>query len=80
MQARRAGLSSTLTQTFPQVKLVVDAPLQMERELTLLRQASGAVTGRDLEPVLSTLGSVTGADQSLNAIDFVSGEIRLKGL
>ena len=80
LQARRAGLSSTLTQTFPQVKLVVDAPLQMERELTLLRQASGAITGRDLEPVLSTLGSVTGADQSLNAIDFVSGEIRLKGL
>ena len=80
LQTRRAALASTLTQTFPQVKLVVDAPLQMERELTLLRQVSGAVTGRDLEPVLSTLGSVTGADQSLNAIDFVSGEIRLKGL
>ena len=80
LQTRRTALASTLTQTFPQVKLVVDAPLQMERELSSLRQASGAVTGRDLEPVLSALGSVTGADQSLNAIEFVSGEIRLKGM
>ena len=80
LQTRRVALASTLTQTFPQVKLVVDAPLQMERELSLLRQASGAVTGRDLEPVLSALGSVTGAEQSLNAIEFISGEVRLKGM
>ena len=80
LQARRAAVASTLTQTFPQVRLVVDAPLQMERELTLLRQATGTLTGRDLEPALSALGSVTGADQSLNAIEFVSGEVRLKGM
>ena len=80
LQASRAAVQSTLTQTFPRVKVVVDAPLQMERELSLLRQASGAVTGRDLEPVLSALGSVTGVEQSLNAIEFISGEIRLKGM
>ena len=80
LQTRRAALASTLMQSFPQVRLVVDAPLQMERELTLLRQASGTLTGRDLEPVLSALASVTGADQSLNAIEFVTGDTRLKGM
>lgn len=80
LQTRRLAVASTLTQTFPQVRLVVDAPLQMERELALLRQASGTLTSRDLEPVLSALASATGADQSLNAIEFVSGEIRLKGI
>jgi len=80
LQTRRAALAATLTQTFPQVKLVVDAPLQMERELALLRQASGAATGRDLEPILAALGSVARADLSLGAIEFMAGEARLKGL
>ncbi|MDP2818743.1 MAG: type II secretion system protein GspL [Polaromonas sp.] len=80
LQTRRAALAVTLTQTFPQVKLVVDAPLQMERELALLRQASGAATGRDLEPILAALGSVARADLSLDAIEFMAGEARLKGL
>ena len=80
LQNRRTAFAATLTQTFPQVKLVVDAPLQMERELALLRQASGASTGRDLEPILAALGSVARADLSLGAIEFMGGEVRLKGL
>ena len=79
LQAQRKTLATVLVQTFPQVRLVVDAPLQMERELVLLRQASGTATGRDLEPLLAALGSVTGADLSLSAIEFKPGEARLKG-
>ena len=79
LQAQRKALATTLTQTFPQVRLVVDAPLQMERELAVLRQASGTATGRDLEPLLAALGSVAGADLSLSAIEFMAGEARLKG-
>ena len=80
LQARRVAFATTLTQTFPQVKLVVDAPLQMERELAVLRQATGQLSGRDLEPVLTALGSVTPADLSLGAIEFTAGEVRLKGI
>ena len=80
LQARRAALTTTLTQTFPKIKLVVDAPLQMERELVLLRQASGTLSDRDLEPVLAALGSVMRTDLSLAAIEFTAGEIRLKGM
>ena len=80
LQARQTAIANTLLQTFPQIKLVVDAPLQMERELVILRQTSGALSSRDLEPVLAALGSVGRADLSLSAIEFIAGETRLKGM
>ena len=52
----------------------------MERELVVLRQATGALSDRDLEPVLAALGSVARADLSLGAIEFMLGEVRLKGM
>src|SRR3989344_5137053 len=48
LAAKQAAVRSTLTQTFPKVQVVVDAPVQMERELAQLRQAAGAVSARDL--------------------------------
>ncbi len=80
LQARRNTIATTLTQTFPQIRLVVDAPLQMERELVTLRQTSGTLSGRDLEPVLAALASAASADLSINAIEFIAGETRLKGM
>ena len=80
LQTRRTAITTTLTQTFPQIKLVVDAPLQMERELVILRQTSGTLSSRDLEPVLAALGSVARTDLSLGAIEFIAGETRLKGM
>ena len=80
LQARRTAIATTLTQTFPQIKLVVDAPLQMERELAALRQTSGTLSARDLEPVLAALASAARADVSLGGIEYTAGETRLKGM
>lgn len=80
LQARRKAIETTLTQTFPQVRVVVDAPLQMEREVAALRQATGAASGRDLEAILAALGSATSADKTASAIEFSAGEARIKGL
>ncbi len=80
LQARRVEVRETLTQTFPLVKVVVDAPLQMEREVAALRQATGAASGRDLEAILSTVSTAIPADRKLTAIELTSGEARLKGL
>jgi general secretion pathway protein L len=53
---------SALTSTFPKsVKVVVDAPLQMEREVAALRQATGAASGRDLESMLAALAAAAPA-------------------
>ena len=80
VQAQRLAIREVLTRTFPKISVVVDAPLQMARELAALQQASGAVSGRDLEAMLSAFGSVAPANTSPVAIEFALGELRLKGL
>lgn len=80
LQAARGVMRTTLTQTFPQIRVVVDPPLQMEREVATLRQATGAASPRDLESILATLGSALPAGRVPASIEYVSGEARIKGL
>jgi general secretion pathway protein L len=77
---KREIIRQTLTQTFPQVKLVVDAPVQMEREVAALRQRTGATSGRDLEAMLAALASALPAPRPVSAVDYSGGELRVKGL
>ncbi|WP_027994417.1 type II secretion system protein GspL [Simplicispira psychrophila] len=79
LATKQASVRSALTQTFPQVKVVVDAPVQMERELALLRQAAGALSARDLEPLLATSASALPATWQASAIDYSGGSLRLRG-
>ncbi len=77
---KREDVRRTLTQTFPQVKLVVDAPVQMEREVAALRQLTGATSGRDLEAMLGAVGAVAPPQRPVNAMDFTAGQLQVKGL
>lgn len=77
---KRAAVRGILTATFPTVRVVVDAPVQMGREVTLLRQASGAYSQRDLEAMLGALGAALPPGQSLQGVEFSNGEARLRGL
>ena len=77
---QRAAVVGTLTQTFPQVKVVVDAPVQMERQVAALRQATGVSSDRDLEAMLAVLAAALPPDRSADSIEFVAGEARFKGL
>ena len=80
LEATRASLRSMLTQAFPQIRVVVDAPLQMEREVATLRQASGAASERDLETMLAVAGAAIPVGRVPGSIEFAAGEARLKGL
>ncbi|MBP7453860.1 MAG: general secretion pathway protein GspL [Ottowia sp.] len=80
IQARRTQVSAALTETFPHVRAVVDAPVQMGREVAALRQSSGATSHRDLEPMLSALGQVIGTQTTPSAIEYAAGELRIKGI
>ncbi len=80
LKAQRAAIEGALTKTFPQVRVVVDAPLQMERQVAVLRQSTGASSGRDLEAMLAALGAALPTTQKASAIEFAAGEVRLKGL
>jgi general secretion pathway protein L len=64
LQAKQAALRQILQSTFPQVKLVVDAPIQMQREISLMRQSSGQLSANDLQAMLAGLAQASG-EQSL---------------
>lgn len=80
LQTRREQVRGLLSQTFPKVRTIVDAPLQMERELGLLRQTSGALSGSDLEVMLGAVGSALPTGLTPTAINYSPGELVLKGL
>ena len=80
LRAKQAALRDTLTTSFPGVKTVIDAPLQMAREVAALRQASGTLGPRDLESILNALGGSTSPGKSFTMIDFTGDELKGSGL
>lgn len=80
LDAKQDAVRRVLTTTFPQVKVVVDAPLQMEKEVALLRQSAGASSASDLEVMLGAVAAGAPAARTVGAIEYTGGELRLKGL
>ncbi len=58
LEARRTAMTDLLRASHPQVRAVLDAPLQMQRETDALRTAAGRASADDFEPLL---GQVAGA-------------------
>lgn len=77
---KRNAIRSALTSTFPNVRVVVDAPVQMEREVAALRQATGSASGRDFEAMLGAVASAAPATAVPTGLEFTAGELRVKGL
>jgi len=80
LAAKRTAIQSALTSTFPDVRVVVDAPLQMARALADLQRQSGAASGADLEAMLEQFQAAAPGAPTPAAIDFVAGVLQLRGL
>lgn len=81
-QAQIAAMQQMLLSTFPKVTWVVDAPLQMQREVNALKQASGAVSPSDFEALLTALSWVTPEATGLvpTQLHFVNQTLRIHGM
>lgn len=80
ISAKQQAVTQTLQQTFPQVTLVLDAPVQMQRELSRLKQASGQLAADDLEALLGALAQNTPMGGAApTSIGFATGELRAAG-
>ncbi len=75
-----AEVRSILSRSFPEVKVVVDAPLQMEREVRLLELAAGVRSADSLEAMLDVLGSTLAPGSTLLSVDYSAGELRVRGV
>ena len=80
LAAKHEAVRRTLTETFPQVKVVVDAPVQMEREVTALRQQTGVASARDLDAVLGALGTALPQGRVPASLEFNGTQLRAGGL
>lgn len=80
LDARRSAIQRTLTETFPSVRVVVDAPLQMQREVDALRQRTGTSSGRDLEAMLAALSVAAPAGGTVSGLEFTGDRLRVRGL
>ncbi len=78
LAGKRTAVREILTMTFPDVRVVVDAPLQMARLLADLQRQSGAAASGDLETMLGTFQTLAPELATPNAIEFVANELRLK--
>lgn len=79
-QAQQDQWTHLLREAFPNTRVVIDAPLQMAREVERLRQASGQLNANDLEAMLAALGQalpvgITPPGQWT----YEPGQLRLKG-
>jgi general secretion pathway protein L len=80
LEAKRQAAKAVLTQTFPAVKIVINAPLQMQREVAALQQAVGDVAGSDFEPMVGALATNLPPGKVPSAVDYSAGQLRLRGL
>ena len=78
--AKRNAIAAVLTSTFPDTKVVVDAPVQMARSVAALQRQSGAATGAELETILNQFGAMAPVNTAPTAIEFIANEVRIAGL
>ncbi|MFT7723100.1 MAG: type II secretion system protein GspL [Roseateles sp.] len=78
LNARRAAVDAALTGAFPQVRAILDAPVQMQKELDLLRARAGSVGEQDLEALLAAAATAWPADRPpAEALAFEPGRLTL---
>ena len=80
LDAKREAIQNTLRETFPQVKVIVDAPVQMEREVAALRQQTGMASARDLDALLAALAAALPPSRTPGMIEYGGGQLRATGL
>ena len=77
---QQLALHRILKTSFPAVSLVIDAPLQMQREVDALQQKSGHVSRTDFEPLLAALAGALPTGQVPEQLHFANAAVRVQGL
>jgi general secretion pathway protein L len=78
LQAQRAAQTATLKTSYPQVRAVLDAPVQMRRETEALRASAGRAGDDDLETLLAAAAAAWPAGRGpIDALSFEPGRLVL---
>jgi general secretion pathway protein L len=78
IQDKRGAMVATLQAAFPQVRAVLDAPLQMQREVDVLRAAAGRAGEADFETLLLAAAAAWPPDRPpVDTLRFEGGRLSL---
>lgn len=77
LQAKREAMESLLRSAHPQVRAVLDAPVQMQRETDALRVAAGRPGEGDLEAALQAAASAWPLQQPVQTLAYEGGRLTL---
>jgi general secretion pathway protein L len=78
LSSQRQAMVALLQTTFPQVSAVLDAPLQMQREVDALRVAAGRSSAIDFETMLLSAAAAWPDDQpTVDNLHYESGRLTL---
>lgn len=80
LNEQHLALQQILKTTFPSVTVIIDAPLQMQREINVLQQKSGAASQTDLEPLLAALASTLPTGQLPTQLHYANQTLRVHGI
>jgi len=78
LDEQRNAIQSVLQQTFPEVRLVVDAPLQMQRSVEALARARGAGATTNLGDVMALVTPLVPPQTRLTGMELTDGRLLLK--
>ena len=67
-----------LRSSFPEIKVLIDAPRQMARQADQLRQAAGDLAPHDLESLLTALASVMPTGSQLQQLTYESKQLEFQ--
>lgn len=77
LQAKRTAMENLLRSAHPQVRAVLDAPAQMQRETDALRVAAGRPGEGDLEAALQAAASAWPVHQPVQTLAYEGGRLTL---
>lgn len=77
LEAKRKAMTALLQATHPQVKAVLDAPVQMQRETDTLRAAAGKPGEADFEAALQAAALGWPAFQPVQTLSYENGRLTL---
>lgn len=77
LRLRKAQIEEVLRQAHPQVKVILDAPVQMKRETDTLRTQAGQLGATDLEALLQAVAVAWPGDAPLKGLAYDGSSLAL---
>jgi general secretion pathway protein L len=75
----KAGLERKFQQTFPNIPVIVDPMLQMQRQVATLRSRSGQSAPEDFGPLLAKLpAALGGRNDAVAGVEYREGRLRMR--